>query len=210
MKRAPALPASSTCAAVEDGSRPHGYPASEMVDQAPDALQRIGRIHRRLDRAQAGGEQDLRRRHGFVRANAAEDGHDRTETDGGIERQVIATMSHGRIVIIVGTTAARPVAWTSPLAPWQCETMQRARPGAANLITDVAGLSVGQATDEIVRTGVTVIVPDDRAVCAVDVRGGAPGTRETDALAQENLVESVDAVVLVRVARSMAWRQPTR
>ncbi len=74
--------------------------------------------------------------------------------------------------------------------------MQRARPGAANLITDVAGLGVGQATDETVRTGVTVIVPGERAVCAVDVRGGAPGTRETDALAQENLVESIDAVVL--------------
>lgn len=46
------------------------------------------------------------------------------------------------------------------------------------------------------RTGVTVILPDDRAVAACDVRGGAPGTRETDALAPENLVEAVDAVVL--------------
>src|SRR5690606_12503190 len=71
-----------------------------------------------------------------------------------------------------------------------------AGPGARNLITDVPGLSVGQASDERARTGVTVILPDDRAVCAVDVRGGAPGTRETDALAPENLVEAVDAVVL--------------
>ena len=46
------------------------------------------------------------------------------------------------------------------------------------------------------RTGVTVILADGRAVCAVDVRGGAPGTRETDALAPENLVDAVDAVVL--------------
>lgn len=46
------------------------------------------------------------------------------------------------------------------------------------------------------RTGVTVILPDDRAVCACDVRGGGPGTRETDALAPENLVEAIDAVVL--------------
>ncbi len=46
------------------------------------------------------------------------------------------------------------------------------------------------------RTGVTVILPDARAVCAADVRGGAPGTRETDALAPENLVDAVDAVVL--------------
>lgn len=72
----------------------------------------------------------------------------------------------------------------------------RARPGVRNLITDVPGLKIGQAEDARARTGVTVILPDDRAVCAVDVRGGAPGTRETDALAPENLVEAVDAVVL--------------
>jgi L-aminopeptidase/D-esterase-like protein len=72
----------------------------------------------------------------------------------------------------------------------------RAAPGPRNLITDVPGLRVGQAHDAAVRTGVTVILPDDRAVCASDVRGGAPGTRETDALAPENLVDAVDAVVL--------------
>jgi L-aminopeptidase/D-esterase-like protein len=73
---------------------------------------------------------------------------------------------------------------------------QRPGPGPLNLITDVAGLRVGQAHDAAARTGVTVILPDDRAVCACDVRGGAPGTRETDALAPENLVDAVDAVVL--------------
>ena len=72
----------------------------------------------------------------------------------------------------------------------------KARPGPRNLITDVAGLAVGQAQDSRARTGVTVILPEARAVCAVDVRGGAPGTRETDALAPENLVDAVDAVVL--------------
>ena len=66
----------------------------------------------------------------------------------------------------------------------------------SNLITDVAGLRVGQATDARARTGVTVILPDERAVCAVDVRGGGPGTRETDALGADTLVEAVDAVVL--------------
>jgi L-aminopeptidase/D-esterase-like protein len=71
-----------------------------------------------------------------------------------------------------------------------------ARPGPHNLITDVPGLMVGQARDEAVRTGVTVILPDDRAVCACDVRGGGPGTRETDALAPDTLVDAVDAVVL--------------
>ena len=72
----------------------------------------------------------------------------------------------------------------------------RARPGALNLITDVPGLKVGQAEDAAVRTGVSVILPDERSVCACDVRGGAPGTRETDALQPENLVDAVDAVVL--------------
>lgn len=68
--------------------------------------------------------------------------------------------------------------------------------GRLNLITDVPELKVGQATDGRARTGVTVILPDARAVCAVDARGGAPGTRESDALASHTLVEAVDAVVL--------------
>lgn len=72
----------------------------------------------------------------------------------------------------------------------------RPGPGPRNLITDVPGLKVGQAEDLAVRSGVTVILPDERAVCACELRGGAPGTRETDALAPENLVEAVDAVVL--------------
>ena len=70
------------------------------------------------------------------------------------------------------------------------------RPGALNLITDVPGLKVGQAHDPRVRTGVTVVVPDARAVAACDVRGGGPGTRETDLLNTENLVEAVDALCL--------------
>ncbi|GAN00067.1 endo-type 6-aminohexanoate oligomer hydrolase [alpha proteobacterium U9-1i] len=57
-------------------------------------------------------------------------------------------------------------------------------------------MSIGCAEDESARTGVTVIVPDTRAVCAVDVRGGGPGTRETDALQPENLVDAIDALVL--------------
>jgi L-aminopeptidase/D-esterase-like protein len=71
-----------------------------------------------------------------------------------------------------------------------------ANPGPRNAITDVSGLQIGQADDASARTGVTVILPDARAVCAVDVRGGGPGTRETDALNAWNLVHSVDAVVL--------------
>lgn len=71
-----------------------------------------------------------------------------------------------------------------------------ARPGPLNLITDVPGIAVGNAEDHGVLTGVTVVLPDGRAVAAVSQRGGAPGTRETDALAPENLVDAVDAVVL--------------
>lgn len=71
-----------------------------------------------------------------------------------------------------------------------------ARPGPSNSLSDVAGLSIGCAEDADVRSGVTVIVPEQRAVCGVDVRGGGPGTRETDALAAENLVDAVDAIVL--------------
>lgn len=70
------------------------------------------------------------------------------------------------------------------------------QPGARNALTDVAGLKLGCAEDEAALTGVTVIVPDARAACGVDVRGGGPGTRETDALAAENLVDAVDALVL--------------
>jgi L-aminopeptidase/D-esterase-like protein len=70
-----------------------------------------------------------------------------------------------------------------------------ARPGPANLITDVPGVLVGSAHDAAVDTGVTVIRPEKRAVTAVVVAGGGPGTRETDALAPDTLVDAVDAIV---------------
>lgn len=57
--------------------------------------------------------------------------------------------------------------------------------------TDVPGLRVGHAHDPHVNTGVSVIVPDYPVVMAVDVRGGGPGTRETDALDPSTLVERV-------------------
>jgi L-aminopeptidase/D-esterase-like protein len=70
------------------------------------------------------------------------------------------------------------------------------RPGPRNLITDVAGLSVGNAADPRLKSGVTVVVCEQPATAAVQVLGGAPGTRETDLLEPHNLVEAVDAVVL--------------
>ncbi len=63
-------------------------------------------------------------------------------------------------------------------------------------ILDVGGLTIGNAHDEKVKTGVTVILPNAPAVCAVDVRGGGPGTRETDSLQDGGLIEQVHAVVL--------------
>jgi len=68
--------------------------------------------------------------------------------------------------------------------------------GARNLITDVPGIKVGNSQDTDAKTGVTVIIPDKPAVAAVDVRGGGPATRETDALSPENLVQTVDGIVL--------------
>lgn len=70
------------------------------------------------------------------------------------------------------------------------------RPGPKNLITDVAGLKVGHATDEHVHTGVTAILCHSGWPASVDVRGGAPGTRETDVLASENWVGRAHALVL--------------
>ncbi len=70
------------------------------------------------------------------------------------------------------------------------------RPAPRNLITDIAGLKVGHATDEQARTGVTVLLCPAGWCAAVDVRGGGPGTRETDALAPHNLVGRAHAVVL--------------
>jgi len=65
-----------------------------------------------------------------------------------------------------------------------------------NLITDVPGLRVGNAHDERVMTGVTVLLPDRPAVAAVDVRGGGPGTRDTEALGLAGTVNEVHAIVL--------------
>lgn len=63
-------------------------------------------------------------------------------------------------------------------------------------ITDVAGLTVGHGTDLEHLTGCTVVLCETGAVAGVSVLGGAPGTRETDLLRPENLVDRVHAVVL--------------
>ena len=72
----------------------------------------------------------------------------------------------------------------------------------AGSITDVAGLMVGHFTDTRRPTGCTVIITPDGSVAGVDVRGAAPGTRETDLLHPSNLVDRVHAIVL---AGGSAW-----
>lgn len=98
------------------------------------------------------------------------------------------------IAATVGTRAA--AAGAPPRPPPPRLAMSPGRRGAMNLITDVEGLRIGNAEDIKARTGCTIIVPDVAAVAAVDVRGGGPGTRETDALDAENLVHAVDAISL--------------
>ncbi|MFF8728134.1 P1 family peptidase [Streptomyces sp. NPDC015171] len=91
----------------------------------------------------------------------------------------------------------------------------------ADALTDVAGLRVGHATrtGDGWLTGTTVVLaPEGGAVAAVDVRGGGPGTKETDALDPRNVVQKVDAVVLTggsaygldAASGVMAWLEERR
>lgn len=69
-------------------------------------------------------------------------------------------------------------------------------PCATDRFTDVPGIAIGHAHDPAAATGVTVVVPAAPVVMAVDVRGGGPGTRETDALDPASLVERVHGLAL--------------
>ncbi|MEO9685339.1 MAG: P1 family peptidase [Tateyamaria sp.] len=69
-------------------------------------------------------------------------------------------------------------------------------PGPQNAITDIAGLKVGHAQDDTLKSGVSVLVADHPFTASVAVQGGAPGTRETDLLAPDKSVAQVDALVL--------------
>ena len=70
------------------------------------------------------------------------------------------------------------------------------KPGETNLITDISGLEVGNAEDHLIKTGTTILIMDKPFVTGVHVMGGAPGTRETDLLEPERLVQKVDSIVL--------------
>ncbi|RIY03635.1 peptidase S58 family protein [Aureimonas flava] len=70
------------------------------------------------------------------------------------------------------------------------------RAGPRNLLTDVPGLMVGHAQDERLKSGTTAVLFDRPCVAAVEILGGAPGTRETELLAPDKLVPGIDALVL--------------
>ena len=69
-------------------------------------------------------------------------------------------------------------------------------PGPKNLITDIPGLRVGNASDAALKSGATVLTADAPFTASVNVMGGAPGTRETDLLAPDKSVPAVDALCL--------------
>ena len=71
-----------------------------------------------------------------------------------------------------------------------------AKTGKSNALTDVRGILVGHFTDTRAVSGVTAVLCPRGAVAGVDVRGSAPGTRETDLMAPHNLIEKAQAVVL--------------
>lgn len=70
------------------------------------------------------------------------------------------------------------------------------KPGKFNALTDVEGICVGHFTDLQAASGITVILAEEGAVAGVDVRGSAPGTRETDLLDPINLVRTIQGVAL--------------
>ncbi|MGD9862111.1 MAG: P1 family peptidase [Pseudodonghicola sp.] len=70
------------------------------------------------------------------------------------------------------------------------------RPGPRNLITDVPGLKVGNAQDDALKSGTTVLTADAPFTASVHVMGGAPGSKETDLLAPDKSVAAIDALVL--------------
>src|SRR5258708_33009167 len=70
------------------------------------------------------------------------------------------------------------------------------KPGPRNLITDVDGILVGNTEDARLRSGVSVVLGERPFVASVDVRGGGPGTRDTDLLAPSCRVDQIDAICL--------------
>lgn len=86
--------------------------------------------------------------------------------------------------------------WCSLLLAWAAFPQEATADSVSQGLTAVTGIKVGHYTLSERPTGCTVVVVEEGATAGVDVRGAAPGTRETDLLAPENLVEKVQAIVL--------------
>jgi len=101
----------------------------------------------------------------------------------------------GRREFSVSLAAGLVAGWVSDAAAGEGAGMDATQTRDGGL-TQVGGIKVGHFTESRRPTGCTVILTEDGAVCGVDVRGGAPGTRETDLLDPVNTVQKVHAVVL--------------
>jgi L-aminopeptidase/D-esterase-like protein len=98
--------------------------------------------------------------------------------------------------IAAAVVAAGAVTIGAAASPGPAPTIQTARDRDSMTLTSIPGIRVGHKTLTARPTGCTVVIADGDAVGAVDVRGGAPGTRETDLLAPGNTVQHVNAIVL--------------
>ncbi len=101
-----------------------------------------------------------------------------------------------REILQSGIAAASMMLMTENGAMAMSNSIQSENSNPKGSITDVAGIKVGHFTHSRRPTGCTVILCEDGATGGVDVRGSAPGTRETDLLDPKNLVEQVHAIVL--------------
>ena len=138
-----------------------------------------------LRRSNAGGE----RIDGYVTQHmTAEDISEDTTVKGPTRRDILVGALTTGGVSIFGDAANKTTATEFVL---KSITVAEER-----AITDVAGVKVGHFTDSRRPTGCTVILTEDGAVAGVDVRGAAPGTRETDLLNPINSVQQVHAIML--------------
>src|SRR5690606_13931680 len=104
---------------------------------------------------------------------------------------------HGQAAARRTTRSRAETLWTAAArAATLCSTMDHAQASAGGSICDVPGIVVGHATDQRGVTGCTVILCEAGAVGGIDVRGAAPGTRETDLLRPDCTVERVNAILL--------------
>jgi len=106
-------------------------------------------------------------------------------------RNVLATA--GAAAALFGTGAAAAPGMVGGLPAKDTEADDAFGPKG---LTDVEGLKVGHSTDHRRPTGCTVVLCEQGAVAGVDVRGGAPGTRETDLLNPVNIVQQIHGLVL--------------